>query len=74
MREPFSGPVRAPGVGVFLTKPVWISQNPKVIRSTMGSIYRMPFLYVEDVVSLEKKLKEKGNPQFCSSSEGREFL
>ena len=60
--------------GVFLTKTCVDITNPKVIRSTMGSIYRMPFLYVEDVVSLEKKLKEKWNPQFCSSSEGREFL
>ena len=46
--------------GVFLTKTCVDITNPKVIRSTMGSIYRMPFLYVEDVVSLEKKLKEKG--------------
>ena len=59
--------------GVFLTKTCVDITNPKVIRSTMGSIYRMPFLYVEDVVSLEKKLKEK-EIQFCSSSEGREFL
>ena len=49
--------------GVFLT-------NPKVIRSTMGSIYRMPFLYVEDVVSLEKKLKEKGIRSFAAHLKG----
>lgn len=35
--------------GVFLTKTCVDITNPKVIRSTMGSIYRMPFLYVEDV-------------------------
>ena len=39
--------------GVFLTKTCVDITNPKVIRSTMGSVYRMPFLYVEDVVSLK---------------------
>ena len=37
--------------------------NPKVIRSTMGSVYRMPFLYVKDVVSLREKFRER---QICS--------
>ena len=36
----------------------------------MGSIYRMPFLYVEDVVSLEKKLKEKGIRSFAAHLKG----
>ncbi|MBO7386461.1 MAG: RNA methyltransferase, partial [Lachnospiraceae bacterium] len=30
--------------------------NPKTIRSTMGSIYRMPFVYVPDVVGVVKEL------------------
>ena len=30
--------------GVFLTKTCVDITNPKVIRSTMGSVYRMPFL------------------------------
>lgn len=45
--------------GVLLTKTCVDVTNPKVIRSTMGSIYRMPFLYIEDVVSWKEKLKEK---------------
>ena len=36
--------------GVFLTKTCVDITNPKVIRATMGSIYRIPFFYVEDVV------------------------
>ena len=56
--------------GVFLTKTCVDITNPKVIRSTMGSIYRMPFLYVEDVVSLEKKLKEKGIRSFAAHLKG----
>lgn len=49
--------------GVILTRTSVDVTNPKVIRSTMGSIYRIPFLYVEDVVSLKKIFKEK---QICS--------
>lgn len=45
--------------GVILTKTSVDVTNPKVIRSTMGSIYRIPFLYVEDVVSLKKIFEEK---------------
>lgn len=33
--------------------------NPKVIRSTMGSIYRMPFLYVDDLCSTIRELQDK---------------
>ncbi|MDF2472447.1 MAG: hypothetical protein K0R21_229 [Anaerocolumna sp.] len=34
--------------GIILSKTSVDMYNPKVIRSTMGAIYRMPFLYVED--------------------------
>ena len=56
--------------GVFLTKTCVDITNPKVIRATMGSVYRIPFLYVEDVVSLEKKLKEKGIRSFAAHLKG----
>lgn len=35
--------------GIFLSKNTVDIFNPKTIRSTMGSIYRVPFLYVEDM-------------------------
>ncbi len=44
--------------GVFLTKTCVDITNPKVIRATMGSVYRIPFLYVEDVVSLKQQLQD----------------
>ncbi len=34
--------------GIILSKTSVDMYNPKVIRSTMGAIYRMPFVYVED--------------------------
>ena len=34
--------------------------NPKVIRATMGSLFRVPFAYVEDFGGLLIRMKEKG--------------
>ena len=34
--------------------------NPKVIRSTMGSVYRMPFVYVEHLPETLKYLQKPG--------------
>ena len=49
--------------GILLSKDCVDVYNPKVIRSTMGAVFRMPFLYVED---LPEKIKEeiKGNIPF----------
>ena len=38
--------------GVIMSRDTVDLYNPKVIRSTMGSIYRMPFLYAEAGVSV----------------------
>ncbi len=34
--------------------------NPKVIRSTMGTIYRVPFVYVDDICMVADKMKSVG--------------
>ena len=38
--------------GILLSRNTVDLFNPKTIRSTMGSIYRMPFLYVEDLCEI----------------------
>ncbi len=43
---------------VFLTKGSVDLYSPKTIRSTMGSIYRVPHFYVDDVPSLLQELKQ----------------
>lgn len=43
--------------------------NPKVIRSTMGSIYRMPFYYAEDLPGTIDKIKEKGIITYAAAFE-----
>lgn len=45
--------------GVVLSKESVDIYNPKVIRSTMGAVYRVPFLYVEDFSGLLKELRDK---------------
>ena len=44
--------------------------NPKVIRSTMGSIYRVPFVYVEDLSKACLAMKEKGIRLFAAHLDG----
>lgn len=40
--------------------------NPKVVRSTMGSLFRMPFVYVEDLHDAIDRMQEK-NIRVCAA-------
>lgn len=57
--------------GVILTKTSVDITNPKVIRSTMGSIYRMPFVYVENVLLLKDKFREKHIRSYAAHLKGK---
>lgn len=46
--------------GVIMSPNTADIYNPKVIRSTMGSIYRVPFLYAKDFEDMLCFLKSKG--------------
>ena len=46
--------------GILLSKECVDLYNPKVIRSTMGSVYRMPFYYAEDLHGVLKEWKKQG--------------
>ncbi len=56
--------------GVIMGKGCADIYNPKVIRSTMGSIFRMPFIYVESVPDIVKELKEKGIHTYAAHLKG----
>lgn len=45
--------------GVIMTKNTVDIYNPKTIRSTMGSIFRIPFMYTDDLENTISQLKEK---------------
>ena len=46
--------------------------NPKVIRSTMGSVFRVPFLYVEDTLATMKLLQKHGVKLYAAYLSGSE--
>lgn len=45
--------------GIIMSRQTVDIFNPKTIRSTMGSIYRVPFIYVEDIKAVIMELKSK---------------
>lgn len=55
---------------VFLTKESVDLFNPKVVRATMGSVFRVPFAYVEDLVSVIDSLKKAGIPVYGTMMQG----
>ena len=59
--------------GIIMTKGTVDIYNPKTIRSTMGSVYRMPFLYTEDLLDLMKELQKKGVKIYAAHLQGRQF-
>ena len=58
--------------GVILSKGSVDIFNPKVIRSTMGSIFRVPFLYVEDTPATMALLQKHGVKLYAAYLSGSE--
>lgn len=56
--------------GVILSADTADIYNPKVIRSTMGSIYRVPFLRTEDLAGEIKALKNLGVRVYAAHLQG----
>lgn len=63
----------AEGAGVdavFMSKDCVDLYNSKTIRSTMGSIYRMPTIYIEDIPSLLDEFRANGVRSYAAHLEG----
>lgn len=58
--------------GVILSRTSVDLYNPKTIRATMGSIYRMPFLYVDDIGKILPALKKKGISTYAAHLKGEQ--
>lgn len=56
--------------GILLSGDTVDIYNPKTIRSTMGSIYRMPFFYAEDLGEAVKELKREGIALYAAHLKG----
>ncbi|MCB6611320.1 RNA methyltransferase [[Clostridium] symbiosum] len=56
--------------GVVMNSATADIYNPKVIRSTMGSIYRVPFVYVDDLEKALVLIKSKGIRLYAAHLKG----
>lgn len=59
--------------GVIISANTVDIYNPKTIRSTMGSIYRVPFVYVEDMGQTVRILQEKGICVYAAHLQGQDY-
>ncbi|MCR5719075.1 MAG: RNA methyltransferase [Lachnospiraceae bacterium] len=59
--------------GVVLSKECVDIFNPKTIRATMGSVYRVKFTYVEDIVESVNRLKKEGVKFYATHLKGTAF-
>ena len=57
--------------GILLSRDCVDIYNPKTIRSTMGAVYRMPFLYKDDMMEGIAYLKNKNIRVYAAHLEGK---
>ena len=61
----------AGATGILLSRDCVDIYNPKVVRSTMGAVFRLPFLYVDDLSGAVGELQEAGIRVFAAHLEGK---
>lgn len=59
---------------VIMTKGTVDIYNPKTIRSTMGSLYRVPFLYVEDIAAAISALQKGKIKVYAAHLQGEKYF
>ncbi len=59
--------------GVIMSKDTVDLYNPKTIRATMGSVYRVPFVYAEDLKQVLATLKEAGITSYAAHLNGTKY-
>ena len=57
--------------GIVMSRDCVDIYNPKTIRSTMGAIYRMPFLIAEDLPEMIRQLKKKKIGVYAAHLDGK---
>jgi TrmH family RNA methyltransferase len=60
--------------GIIVTEGCVDIYNPKVVRSTMGSIFRTPIFHELDGIGIIEKLKEDGIKIYSTSLEGSQYI
>lgn len=59
--------------GIIMSKGCVDIYNPKTIRSTMGSIYRVPFVYTDDLERAIKTLQSKNVKVYAAHLKGESY-
>lgn len=59
--------------GVIMSDTTVDIYNPKVIRSTMGSIYRVPFVYEKDLIAVLSQLHNAGVKTYAAHLKGEDY-
>ena len=59
--------------GIIMNKETVDIYNPKVIRSTMGAIFRVPFVITDDLPQVVEQLKQKGISVYAGHLKGDVF-
>ena len=59
--------------GVIMSAGTVDIYNPKTIRATMGSVYRVPFLYADNMAEVMDRLHEKGVHTYAAHLKGEVF-
>lgn len=59
--------------GIIMSRQTVDVYNPKVIRSTMGSVYRVPFLYVDDLCEVIRTMQEHNISVYAAHLKGKKY-
>ena len=59
--------------GIIMSSDTVDIYNPKTIRSTMGSIYRVPFFYAEDIRETVRQIQQKGIGIYAAHLHGEKY-
>lgn len=59
--------------GVIMSRQTVDLFNPKTIRATMGSVYRVPFLYVDSLKEMITELHERGIHTYAAHLDGKRY-
>ena len=57
--------------GIIMSSDTVDIYNPKTVRSTMGSLYRMPFIYEKDLKSVVNRVKENDITVYAAHLKGQ---
>lgn len=59
--------------GIFMTSGTADIYNPKTIRATMGSLYRVPFIRTKELSGITSLLQENGITVYAAHLKGEQF-